>query len=127
MATVAAISQAVATPLDDFLAERDSLVQSFLAFRASIQSLPPDARAAALMQWTASQAPQFAALQQSAAQISAATPAPKLPILTEVEIPSNASPTMESFLMANASLQNDWAAMANSVRKSSPDVKLAAA
>jgi hypothetical protein len=126
LAAFAAIPRTFATPQDDFLAERESLVQSFLAFRASIQTLPPAARAAALTQWTASQAPQIAALRQSAAQISASAPAPKLPILTEVDIPSNASPTMESFLMASASLQNDRASMANSVRKSTLDVRLAA-
>jgi hypothetical protein len=95
------------TTLQTFRQEQLALGQEMQALVA--QGATP----AQLAAWQRQNAARFQAQTARAQQLSAAAQAQPLPLLTSINIPANASPTLENFLVAEAQVYDEMAQARN--------------
>jgi hypothetical protein len=93
-------STALSTQTQAFEAERQTLAGQFSALLANGATLDQ------IQAWRQQNAAQFASQRQQAQAIAASQPAQPISYITDVDLPANASQTMDDFLTARANLFN---------------------
>lgn len=99
-----------------FLSEFRQLTQERQAVGLRLRDQPRAVRAQAEAAWTLANRSRLDSLQRLARELAVNAPQPLFSLIDEVEIPEEATPEFEEFLVSSAFLYNSFAQLKNTIR-----------
>ena len=94
-------------PIEDLAAARLQLMQEMNAAQDAVKGDGFTARLKAMTEWYGKNAARVAAVGRAAEHVAATLPALEAKIITAVQIPNDASPDLEEFLVERARMHNE--------------------